>query len=52
VSKLREVKKFEGLADDLKNYLLKESISFVADASQKIKKMEKMIDTQDQQIRF
>ena len=51
VGKLSEVKKFENLSNDLKSFLVRESILFVGSASKKIEDLAAVLEKQDQQIR-
>jgi hypothetical protein len=51
VGKLGEVKKFENLSNDLKSFLVRESILFVGSASKRIEDLAAILENQEQQIR-
>jgi hypothetical protein len=45
------VKKFEILSNDLKSFLIRESILFVGNASKRIEDLSRTLENQEQQIR-
>jgi hypothetical protein len=51
VGKLSEVKKFENLSNDLKSFLIRESILFVGSASKRIEDLAATVENQELQIR-
>ena len=51
VGRLAEMKKFETLSNDLKSFLIRESILFVGSASKRIEDLASVLESQEQQIR-